>query len=433
MTTMNLHRLFNPASVAVIGASERKGSVGFSIMNNLLNGSFKGHIFPVNSRHQQIMGLDCCSDIRDIQSNVDMAVIATPMQSVPEVVESCGKAGAAGVVIVSSGGKETGSRGQDLESRIREKALPYKLRIIGPNCLGVMNTGRGLNASFAHVPPLPGKIAFLSQSGAVCTSVLDIANRENVGFSHFVSLGSMMDVDFADMIDYLGNLNSVSSIAIYMENMTHIRNFMSAARPVSRVKPIIVLKSGRSKAGARAAASHTGAMAAVDALYDAAFERAGILRVNEFEELFDCIESLAKQPAPKGPRMVIVTNAGGYGVIAADALAFHGMEPAVLSPDTVAQLNRILPENWSRHNPVDILGDTSPDVYTETVKICASAPETDALLLICSPAGTLYPEPGTAACSIPENSFMPGFYSLDRRRQCSQGQAGIQPSRNCDL
>ncbi|MBU0973516.1 MAG: bifunctional acetate--CoA ligase family protein/GNAT family N-acetyltransferase [Proteobacteria bacterium] len=389
MSTINLQRLFNPKSVAVIGASEKSGSVGCSILKNLVQSGFKGDIFPVNPKYKRLMGLACLSSVQEIVTGADLAVIATPIRTAPELVEACGQKGFAGAVIVSSGGREIGEKGQKIEARIMEKARQYNMRIIGPNCLGIVNTSWSLNASFAHLPPLPGKIAFLSQSGAVCTSVLDMALRENVGFSHFVSLGSMVDVDFADMIDYLGSLSSVRSIVMYMENITHIRNFMSAARSVSRLKPIIVLKSGRSKAGARAAASHTGAMAGEDAVYDAAFERAGILRVAEFEELFDCTEFLAKQRRPSGPGLTIITNAGGPGVMAADALASHGMEPAILGPETRARLDLVLPENWSRDNPIDILGDTDPGVYLEAAKICANAPETNALLLICSPAGTM--------------------------------------------
>lgn len=388
MSTLNLHRVFNPKSVAVIGASEKKGSVGFSIMANLVKAGFKGDIFPVNKKHKTIMGRPSFKAIQDIKSSVDMAIIAIPIQFVPGIVESCGKAGLAGVIIISAGGREIGEKGQAIESEILKTAQKYDLRIVGPNCLGIVNTSNQLNASFAHLFPLPGKIAFLSQSGAVCTSVLDLAHREKIGFSHFVSLGSMVDVDFADMIDYLGSLTSVESIVMYMENMTHIRNFMSAARSVSRVKPIIVLKSGRSEAGARAAASHTGAMAGVDALYDTAFRRAGILRVNEFEELLDCSEFLAKLGRPSGPGLTIITNAGGPGVMAADALASHGMEPTVLSDNTIAQLDQILSENWSRANPVDTVGDSSAQTYIEAANICARAKETDALLLMCSPAGT---------------------------------------------
>ena len=389
MTTVNLHRLFNPKTVAVVGASEKEGSVGFLIMKNLLEQGFKGNIIPVNPGHSRIMGQKSFARIEDADSAIDMAVIATPIRTVPEIMESCGNAGLAGVVIISSGGKEVGLKGRQVEETILQTAKKNNLRIIGPNCLGFVNTGVSLNASFAHLSPLPGKIAFLSQSGAVCTSVLDISHRNHVGFSHFVSLGSMLDVDFADMIDYFGSLNSVGSIVMYMENITHIRNFMSAARAVSRVKPIIVLKAGRSRAGAMAAASHTGAMAGEDALYDAAFQRAGILRVNEFEELFDCTEFLAKQRRPGGSGLAIITNAGGPGVMAADALSAHGIEPARLGVETLGQLDRILPDNWSRGNPIDILGDSGRDIYLKTARICANAPETDALLLICSPVGTM--------------------------------------------
>ena len=389
MSTFNLHRLFNPKSVAVVGASEKKGSIGFSIMSNILKNGFTGDIFPVNPKYISIMGLSCFTGIENIKHDVDMAVLAIPIHFVPDIVESCGRAGLAGVVIISSGGREVGEKGRAIEAAIQEKARKYNLRIIGPNCLGIVNTSKAFNASFAHLFPLPGNIAFLSQSGAVCTSVLDLANREKIGFSHFVSLGSMMDVDFADMIDYLGSLSSVKSIVMYIENITNIRNFMSAARSVSRVKPIIALKSGRSKAGARAAASHTGALAGVDAVYDAAFRRAGILRVNEFEELLDCSQFLAKLGRPSGPGLTIITNAGGPGVMAADALSSHGMEPAMLSSQTISELDKILPENWSHANPVDIVGDTAPDIYIEVAKICANARETNALLLMCSPAGTM--------------------------------------------
>jgi len=389
MSIVNLDRLFNPKTVALIGASEKEGSVGYLIMKNLLEKGYKGKIVPVNPGYDKIMGQKAFARIEDADSAIDMAVIATPLRMVPQIVESCGNAGLAGVVIVSSGGKEIGAKGKLMEDEILNIAKKYNLRLIGPNCLGFVNTAVSLNASFAHLSPLPGKIAFLSQSGAVCTSVLDISLRHNVGFSHFVSLGSMLDVDFADMIDYLGSLSAVSSIVMYMENITHIRNFMSAARAVSRVKPIIVLKSGRSKVGAMAAASHTGAMAGEDAIYDAAFQRAGILRVNEFEELFDCTESLAKQRRPNGPNLTIISNAGGPGVMAADALSSYGIEPARLGAETLGQLDRILPENWSRGNPVDILGDSGRDIFLKTARICANAPETDALLLICSPVGTM--------------------------------------------
>jgi acetyltransferase len=389
MSTHNLNRMFNPKSVAVIGASETQGSVGCAIMKNLMAGKEKFTVFPVNPRHKHLFGRPSFPRVRDIDETVDMAVIATPIRMVPDLVEDCGQKGIAGAVVVSSGGRETGPEGQAMEEQILAAARKSDIRIIGPNCLGIINTGIGLNASFAHLTPFPGNIAFLSQSGAVCTSVLDLAFRKHMGFSYFANMGSMVDVDFADMIDFLGSQRTVGSIVMYMESISNIRNFMSAARAVSRVKPIIVLKSGKSRAGARAAASHTGAMAGEDAFYDTAFQRAGILRVNEFEELFDCAEYLAKQPRPKGCGLAIITNAGGPGVMAADALASFGLEPARLSQETRDRLDAILPDSWSRGNPVDILGDTPAATYMETVKICDEDPATDALLLICSPAGTM--------------------------------------------
>ena len=387
MSTANLSKIFNPKAVAIIGASEKKGSVGDTIMRNILLNGFKGDIFPVNRNYNEIMGISALSDINDISKKIDMAIIATPIKTIPGILEACGEKKIGGAVIVSAGGKEAGKAGRQIEAKIKKVAQTCGIRLIGPNCVGIINTEKGLNASFMHQFPLPGKTAFLSQSGAVCTSVLDLAIRENVGFSHFVSLGSMLDVDFADMIDYLGALKQVESIAMYIENITHVRNFMSAARAVSRIKPIIALKSGRSKAGARAAASHTGAMAGVDAAYDAAFKRAGILRVDEFEELFDCVEFLAKQSRPKGRRLAIITNAGGPGVMAVDALANYGLEPAELSDETIKILDTNLMKEWSKSNPIDILGDSSPEQYIKAVDICSNAPEVDSLLLICSPTG----------------------------------------------
>lgn len=391
MSTMNLSRMFNPESVAVIGASERGGSVGESLMRNLVSGTLNKDVFPVNPNYDNIMGIPAVSCIADIPQPVDLAVIATPIQQVPDIVRACGDKGISGAVVISAGGKETGIKGKEIEARIKHAAAQSGIRIIGPNCLGIANTQTGLNASFMHQFPLPGRMAFLSQSGAVCTSVLDLSLKENVGFSHFISLGSMLDVDFADMIDYLGAQSHVDSIILYMETMTNIRNFMSAARAVSRIKPIIALKSGRSAAGAKAAASHTGALAGEDSVYDAAFKRAGILRVNEFDELFNCAEFLAKQPRPKGGRLAIITNAGGPGVMAVDALSHLGLTPAELSEGTIQALDTALQKQWSRANPVDILGDSSPEQYIRAADICSRAPGVDGLLMICSPVGTFDP------------------------------------------
>lgn len=389
MGTKNLHRLFNPKSLAIVGITQTPGNVGFSIMNNLLKTGYKGTIFPVCTEQGHIMGMPCFNDIEKIGSPIDMAVITSRIEDIPDIVESCGRSGVAGIAIISSGGRKTGEKGRTLEADILKKSKKYNIRILGPNCMGIVNTAIALNASFASVSPLPGKIAFISQSSAVCTSILDLANREKIGFSHFVSLGSVMDIDFADMIDYLGSISAVESIVMYMENITNLRNFMSAARSVSRVKPIIALKAGRSTAGARAAAVHTGASAVEDAVYDAAFRRAGILRINDLEELLDCSQFLATLGRPSGPGLTIITNAGGPGVMAVDALASHGMEPAVLSNATIRKLNAVLSRSWGRENPVDIPMETAPETYLKIIKICAEADETDALLLICATTGMM--------------------------------------------
>ena len=315
----NLDKLFSPASIAVIGASERPGRIGRALMHNLLHDGFKGRLFPVNPGSEQIMGLPAVPTITALDTPIDLAVIAVPIDRVPEVVGQCVAAETKAAVIISAGGKETGEGGRQIEKRI-EEAAAGRIRIVGPNCLGVMAPGARLNATFAASMPNSGNLALVSQSGAVCTAILDLSYKEGIGFSHFVSIGSMLDVDFGDTIDYLGRDPAAKSILLYVEQLSNIRKFMSAARAVSRIKPIIVLKAGSSQAGARAAASHTGALAGEDAVYDAAFKRAGVIRVHSIEELFDCAELMAKQPRPSGSRLAIVTNGGGPGVMAVDAL-----------------------------------------------------------------------------------------------------------------
>jgi acetyltransferase len=385
MSVENLDKIFQPKSIAVIGASERKGSVGAALMRNLLERGFLGEIYPINPNHKRVWKLPARSSIRDLEAPVDLAVISTPIASVPQIVADCVNVGVGGAVIISAGGKEIGEQGKKLEAAIEKEARHSGLRIIGPNCVGIMSGRSKVNASFAHQMPLVGKMAFISQSGAICTAILDLSIQENIGFSYFVSLGDMLDVDFGDMIDYLGGEPDVSSIVMYVESLTNFRKFMSASRAVSRVKPIIVLKAGRTQAGALAAASHTGAMAGEDAVYDAAFQRAGILRVKTFEELFDCAELLAKQPKPAGPGLAIITNAGGPGVMAADALADYGYEPASLSAETLHKLDEILPPYWSKRNPIDMLGEAKPELYRQVVEICLNAKEVNGLLIISAP------------------------------------------------
>ena len=398
MSVHNLERVFHPRSVAVIGASEREGSVGSALMRNLTSWEYAGTVYPVNPNRQTILGLPAVPSISDLDSGVDLAILATPIATAPELVKECARAGVGGVILVAAGGKETGEKGRALESQIKTEAGRSGLRIIGPNCLGIISGKSKLNASFANRTPLPGKMAFLSQSGAICTAILDLSIKEQIGFSYFVSIGSMMDVDFGDLIDYLGGEPDVSSIVMYVESLTHFRKFMSAARAVSRVKPIIALKSGRTQAGARAAASHTGSLAGEDAIYDAAFKRAGIVRVKTFEELFDCEELLAKQPRPTGSGLAVITNAGGPGVMVADALSDYGVEPVSLGPETIRKLDEILPHYWSHGNPIDILGDASPERYRKVVQVCLEAPEVNGLLIMLTPQ--MMTDPAGVANSI---------------------------------
>jgi acetyltransferase len=329
-----------------------------------------------------------------------MAIVAIPLPTVPATIRECVQIGVSGAIIISAGGKETGTNGRQIEMEIKKIADQGGVRVIGPNCLGIVCSEEKLNASFASRMPLPGRLAFISQSGAICSAILDLSLKEQIGFSYFVSIGSMLDVDFGDLINYLGNDPRVGSIILYIESLCNFRKFMSAARAVSRIKPIVALKSGRSTAGARAASSHTGALAGDDAIYDTAFKRVGIVRVNTIEDLFDCAELMAKQPRPRGPGLAIVTNAGGPGVMATDALASYNLEPVSLAPETIEKLDAILPPFWSRGNPVDILGDASPERYRQAVEICLSDHTVEGLLIILAPQALT--DPTLVAASLAE-------------------------------
>ncbi len=398
MGQQNLDRIIKPQKVAVIGASEKPDSIGSVLMKNLIEANFPGSVLPVNPKYQKIFGYPAYSSIADLDVGVDLAIIATPIQTVPEIVRECINRKVGGAIVLSAGGKEAGESGSEIERKIREVILHSGFRIIGPNCLGIIQPSGRLNATFISGMPPEGNLALVSQSGAICSAILDLAFKERIGFSHFISIGSMLDVDFGDMVDYLGNDPSVKSILLYIENLTNFRKFMSAARSVSRVKPIIVLKAGRSKAGAKAAASHTGAMVGEDAVYDAAFKRAGIVRVDTIEELFDCAELMAKQPRPRGPRLGIITNGGGPGVMAADFLARHGHEPALLDVETLARLDAVLPTYWSHNNPIDILGDASAQRFHQVLDICLHARCFDGVLVILAPQAMT--EPMTVAKTL---------------------------------
>ncbi|HLE24445.1 MAG TPA: acetate--CoA ligase family protein, partial [Thermodesulfobacteriota bacterium] len=391
MSTRKLDKIFDPKSIALVGASDTIGKLGYTLFSNLTQGGFKGPIYPVNPKYKTIHGKKAYKSVTDIKGEVNLAVIVTPIDIVPEIIKGCASKKVPGAIIISAGGKEVGEKGRELEEQILSEAGKGDIRIIGPNCLGIIRPSIGLNATFSHRMALPGKLAFISQSGALCTAILDKSFKENIGFSYFISIGSMADVDFGDLIDYLGSSEEVTSIILYIESLTNTRKFISAARAVSRVKPIIAVKAGRSQAGAQAAASHTGAMAGEDDIYDAAFKRAGIIRVRTIKELFNCAESLAKQPRPYGPRLGIVTNAGGPGVIAADTLADWGQEPANLSEETIERLNLVLPPHWSRRNPVDIIGDATPERYLEAINIILQTKEIDGLLVMLTPQAVTSP------------------------------------------
>lgn len=380
-----LAAIFKPKNIAVIGASEKLGSVGRTLLWNLIGNPFGGTIFPVNPKRNSVLGIKAYPTINHVPDPIDLAIIATPAPTVPKIIGECVNADIKGAIIISAGFKEAGTEGILLEQQILKQAHRGNIRIIGPNCLGVMNPHSGLNATFASTMARPGNVGFLSQSGALCTAILDWSLQENVGFSAFVSMGSMLDVGWGDLIYYLGDDPQTKSIVIYMESIGDARSFISAAREVALTKPIIVIKAGRTEAAAKAAASHTGALTGSDAVLDAAFRRCGVLRVESISDLFDMAEVLAKQPRPKGPRLVILTNAGGPGVLATDALIGTGGELAPLSEETHTLLNQILPPHWSHNNPIDILGDADPQRYTQALDIAAKDPNGDGLLVILTP------------------------------------------------
>ncbi len=386
-----LDAIFKPRNVAVIGATDKAGSVGRTVLWNLVQNPFGGTVYPVTPTHKSVLGIKAYPSIDRVPEDVDLAVIVTPSKVVPSVVDECVAAGVKGAIIISAGFKETGKDGEALERQILAKAKG-KMRIVGPNCLGVMNPMGGINATFAAKMAKPGNVAFLSQSGALCTAVLDWSFQEMVGFSAFVSLGSMLDVGWGDLIDYLGDDPNTQSIILYMESIGDARSFLSAAREVALNKPIIIIKAGRTEAAAKAAASHTGAMVGSDDVLDAAFRRCGILRVDRISDLFYTAEILSKQPRPRGRRLAVLTNAGGPGVLASDALLGAGGELADVSKDTLGALNAILPAHWSHGNPVDILGDAQPERYAQAVDLLAKDPANDGLLVILTPQAMTDPK-----------------------------------------
>jgi acetyltransferase len=385
-----LDAFFQPRAIAVIGATEREGTVGRTVLWNLLRFGFKGNVYPVNAKYESVLGAKSYPSLSAIEEKIDLAVIITPAKTVPGIIRECVEKGVQAAIIISAGFKEVGAEGARLEREIMTEAKG-KIRIIGPNCFGVMNPSIGLNATFAADSAEPGSVGFITQSGALASAILDWSFREKVGYSKFVSVGSMLDVNWGDLISYLGDDPQTESILVYMESVGDAHSFLSAAREVSFVKPIIVIKPGRTPAASRAAASHTGALAGSDEVLDAAFRRTGVVRVKEISELFYLSELLSKQPRPKGPKLSILTNAGGPGVIATDALILNGGKLTELSTDTMKRLNEFLPAAWSHGNPVDILGDANPETYSKALEVLAQDPNSDGLLVILAPQAMTSP------------------------------------------
>jgi len=386
-----LDAIFTPHNVAVVGATERPGSIGRAVLWSLVSSPFGGTVYPVSEKRTSVLGIKAYRRLEEIPETVDLAVIVTPAVTVPDIISECVEAGVRGCIVISAGFKEHGEKGKELEREILARMKGSGMRLIGPNCLGVMNPISGLNATFGPNIARPGNVAFISQSGALCTAILDWCQRELVGFSAFVSVGSMLDVGWGDLIDYLGNDPRTHSIVMYMESVGDARSFLSAAREVSLNKPVIVIKAGRTEAAAHAAASHTGTLTGSDEVLEAAFRRCGVLRVQTIADLFYMAEVLAKQPRPRGPRLAIVTNAGGPGVLAADSLIANGGELAQISEESMEKLNKLLPPHWSHNNPIDILGDANPEKYAQVVDIAAHDPNVDGLLAVICPQGMAEP------------------------------------------
>ncbi|MEA9356251.1 bifunctional acetate--CoA ligase family protein/GNAT family N-acetyltransferase [Bacteriovorax sp. PP10] len=396
----SLDVFFIPKTIAVIGATDKENSVGKTILMNLTTGTFKGIVFPVNPKRNEILGFKTYPDLKSIPQEIDLAIIVTPASSVPGIIRECSEVGVRGVVIISAGFKEVGEEGVKLEQEILAIARKSGIRIIGPNCLGVMSPLTGLNATFAAGIANAGSVGFISQSGALCTAILDWSLQNNVGFSAFLSLGSMIDVGWGDLINYLGQDPQTKSIVIYMETIGDARAFLSAAREVALNKPIIIIKPGRTEAAVKATASHTGSLAGSDDVLEAAFARSGVLRVNSIADLFYMADVLSKQPNPKGPKLTILTNGGGPGVLAADALIIGHGELTDITQETIEALDKVLPPTWSHHNPIDVIGDASPERFEKSVKIAIEDPNADGLLVILTPQAMTDPTATAEALKI---------------------------------
>lgn len=432
MAIKKLNSIFKPKRIALIGVSDNPNSVGGITLRNLVGGGFNGVVYPVNPKREAVFGIPCYPDVKSLPKTPDLAVIMTAAKFVPDIIRECGEAGIHGVIIMSAGFKESGTEGKILEDQVKaEKSKFPDMRVIGPNCLGILVPGLNMNVSFANGMPKKGHVAFISQSGALCTSVLDWAYDSNIGFSYFVSIGNSMDVNFGDLIDYFGQDPNTKSIVLYVESLTNARTFMSAARAFSREKPIIVYKSGRFPESAAAAASHTGAMASEDSIYDAVFRRAGLARVFDFGNIFEFTDLVGRRRIPKGNRLAIVTNAGGPGVMATDSLISMGGKLVELSEKTMQRLNEYLPPFWSHGNPIDVLGDATPERFAGATEIILEDENVDAVLVLLTPQAMTAPTETAIAISQlaakTTKSIMAGWLGGASMREGIQvfNQAGI--------
>jgi acetyltransferase len=417
--TKNLDKIFNPRRIAVIGASGRENSVGAKLLRNLIGVGYNGVVYPVNPFSPTVQGITAYPNVRKIPRQIDLAIVATPAHTVPQIIEECGKVGVLGVIIVSAGFREAGKEGEALEKRILEYKNRYNMRIIGPSSLGVMRPEIKLNSTFANKAAKSGKIAFISQSAALCASVLDWASEAHVGFSAVVSVGSMLDVDFGDLIDYFGTDPQTRSIVLYVESIKNARKFISAARGFARAKPIVVVKAGRFHESAQAALCHIGALCGEDAVYDAAFRRAGVVRVEAIADLFNCAEALAMQPNPEGPRLTIITNAGGPGIMATDFLIDKGGKLSLLSDKTIQALKSALPSYCSVLNPIDLLEEATVDRFREVMEICFKDPNSDGFLIIYTPQGAAEPvETAKLIAELSTQTTKPVLTSLMGEDEC---------------
>ncbi len=409
MGIRKLNSIFRPQRIALIGVPTDPKSVGGITLTNLVSGGFRGVVYPVNPKYEAVMGIPCYPNVKSLPKTPDLAVITTGSKLVPQLIEECGEAGISGVIIMSAGFKEIGEAGKKLEEQVKSIADKYPdMRIIGPNCMGVIVPGMNMNLSFARTMPKKGHVAFISQSGALGSSLIDWAQEENLGFSNFVSIGNAMDISFGELIDYFGQDSSTKSIVLYVETIKDVRKFMTAARAFARKKPIVVYKAGRFPESARAASSHTGAIASEDAVYDAVFRRAGMARVYDIADIFNFTDLIGRKRIPKGGNLAIVTNAGGPGVMATDSLIANGGTLVKLSEETIQKLNGILPPFWSHDNPVDVIGDADFMRYTEATKIVLDDPNVDAVLAIMTPQAMTQPtETAREIAKISETNSKP--------------------------